>query len=74
MQILRNIKDFNPKLEDLITIYIQYIRSILEQSCQVWHSSLTIENESDLERVQKAAFRIILGEKYIKITQTLAKN
>ena len=42
-----------------------YIRSILEQSCQVWHSSLTLENENELERVQKAALKIILGNKYI---------
>ena len=45
-------------------IYISYIRSILEQSCQVWNFSLTEENEKDLERVQKNAFQIILGGKY----------
>ena len=31
-------------------------------SCAVWHSSLPEENV--LERVQKAAKRLILGEKY----------
>ena len=41
-----------------------YIRSILEQSCVVRHSSLTEENVLDLERVQKAVIRLILGEKY----------
>ena len=30
----------------------------------VWHSSLTQVNSEDLERVQKSAVRIILGEKY----------
>ena len=45
-------------------IYILYIRSILEQSCVVWHSSLTQDNENDLERVQKAAVKVILGKEY----------
>ena len=30
----------------------------------MWHSSLTLENFQDLERVQKNALRIILGEDY----------
>ena len=30
----------------------------------VWHSSLTGRNRRDLERVQKAAVRVILGQNY----------
>ena len=41
-----------------------YIRSVLEQSAVVWHSSLTQQNTEDLERVQKSAFKIILKNKY----------
>ena len=37
---------------------------MLEQSCVVWHSSLTEENKQDLERVQKSAVKIMLGNKY----------
>ena len=36
----------------------------MEQSATVWHSSLTEENKSDLERVQKSALKIILGDRY----------
>ena len=36
----------------------------MEKSCVVWHSKLTEENETDLERVQKAAVRIILNKFY----------
>ena len=54
-------------------IYILYIRSILEQSCVVWHSSLTEENVLDLERVQKAVIRLILGEKYKNYEDGLLK-
>ena len=30
----------------------------------MWHSSLTEQNKSDLERVQKSALKVILGQKY----------
>ena len=40
------------------------MRSQLEQSAVVWHSSLTEENAEDLERVQKTAVKIILKNKY----------
>ena len=36
----------------------------MEQSSNVWHSGLSIENENDLERVQKVACKLILKEKY----------
>jgi hypothetical protein len=41
--------------------YTLCIRGILEQSCVVWHSRLTNGNLENLERVQKAAPKIILG-------------
>ena len=40
------------------------MRSILEHSATVWHSSLTEENRNDLERVQKTALKVILGDSY----------
>ena len=41
-----------------------YVRSILEQSCQVWNSALTLENSQNLERVQKTSLKIILKSDY----------
>ena len=61
-------------MADLINIYILYIRSILEQSCIVWHSMLTKENVDDLERVQKAALKIILGTKFINYENALLRT
>ena len=60
MRLLHKLVQFGVPVVDLIQIYTLYIRSILEQSCQVWHSSLTQENRQDLERVQKNALKIIL--------------
>ena len=53
MQLLRKVTSFGPSEEDLKDIYFLFVRSLLEQSATVWHSSLTVENREDLERVQK---------------------
>ena len=64
MELLRKVASFGTNIEELKNIYILFVRSLLKQSAIVWHSSLSEENKSDLERVQKTAFKIILGEKY----------
>ena len=64
MELLRKVAGFGASTEDLKTIYILYIRSILEQSATVWHSSLSQENIDDLERVQKSATKIILKNEF----------
>ena len=71
MRMLHKLVSFNVPLEDLKTIYMLYVRSHLEQSCQVWNSSLTLENLTDIERVQKNALRIILQENYESYSQAL---
>ena len=71
MQILHKLNSFHVKQEDLKVIYILYIRSILEQSCQVWHFSLTEDDKSNLERVQKVALRIILQSEYLNYENAL---
>ena len=71
MQILRKASEFTYNLKDRRQIYILYVRSILEQSCVVWNSSLSEENIEDLERVQKAAVRVMLGQKYTKYEDRL---
>ena len=64
MELLRKISNFGANWEDLKNVYILFIRSLLEQSCTVWHSGLTLENSEDLERIQKCALKIILRENY----------
>ena len=64
MQLLRKVASFSTPTEDLKEVYILFIRSILEHSATVWHSSLTQENIDDLER-------IILQEKYKSYKQGL---
>ena len=73
MQLLRKVASFGASEEDLKNIYILFIRSLLEQSAAVWHSRLTEENASDLERIQKSAMSIILQEKFTGYKNALNK-
>ena len=47
------------------------IRSKLEQSAVLWHSSLTQKNKNDLERVQKSALKLILKDRYTNYNDAL---
>ena len=71
MTILRNLYQFDIPQEDLVMIYAQYIRSILEYNSNVWFSNLTEEEKDDIERVQRVALKIIMQEKYICYEQAL---
>ena len=64
LQLLNAVAGFTSSVPELKNIYVTFVRSVLEQSAVVWHSSLSYENIRDLERVQKAAVRLILGCKY----------
>ena len=73
MELVRKVASFGVPEEDLKNVYFLFVRSLLEQSATVWHSSLTEENSDDLERVQKSAVKIILGEKYVDYEKSLIK-
>ena len=63
MKMLHLASKFMNIKEELIHIYKTYIRSR--------HSSLTKNNEMDIERVQKAALKVILKDKYINYDKAL---
>ena len=71
MLILRKLKEFDVKIQDMTTIYVLFIRSVIEQNSVVWSSALTCEELAYLERTQKVALRIILGTKYISYEHAL---
>ena len=71
MRLLHKVIEFGYPIEDLIQVYILYLRSLCEQSAVVWHSSLTVENEEDIERVQKTALKIIFKNKYVSYENAL---
>ena len=69
--MLHKLYSFRVPVSDLIEVYILYIRSVLESSAVVWHSSLTTGQELELERVQKVALRVILKNNYESYDQAL---
>ena len=71
MELLRKLVKFKPPQKDMKQVYIAYVRSLLEQSCTVWHSSLTLQNSNDLEWVQKVALRLILNDQFKNYEQAL---
>ena len=60
LQLLRVVASFGADPQVMKIIYMQYIRVILEGSCQVWSGALTVRNRRDLERIQKISLKIIL--------------
>ena len=72
MSLLRKLAGFGVKLNDLV-LYILFIRSLLDYCSVVWHSTITVEEINDLERVQKCAMRIILGKNYHSHENALVK-
>ena len=62
MELIRKVASFGAKKEDLKNLYILFVRSQLEQSAVVWHSSLTEE---------KSAIKIIMGEEYQSYRKSL---
>ena len=69
--MLHAARKFTTNIYDLKQIYTTFIISKVEHSAVVWHSSLTQDNRSDLERVQKAAVKIIMGYKYTDYNNSL---
>ena len=64
MQILHSASKFTRNISHLKDIYNKFVRSKLETSSSVWHSSLNEKQKYSLERVQRSSFKIILKNKY----------
>ena len=48
----------------LVDVYVKQMRSVLELAVPVWHSSLTVADKLDIERMEKAALHVIFGDSY----------
>ena len=64
MQLLRGVQGFGASIEEMVHLWTVFCRSVLEQSCAVWSSSLTQDNKDDLERTQKTFAKLVLKERY----------
>ena len=62
--MLRRLKSLGATVSELLDIYEKQVRSVLELAVPVWHPALTKYEARQIERVQRSAFYIILGEQY----------
>ena len=65
------MKSFGASKSEMVHLWIQYCRSVLEQSAVLWQGGLTEENRSSLDRTQKSFVKLILGRKYKNYMQAL---
>ena len=71
MTLLTKLKYVGTSTEDLLDVYNLFIRSILEYCCVVWHSTLTVQQSTNIENVQKLCLKIILGTDYVGYEKSL---
>ena len=64
MKMLHIASKFTRNRTHLENIYKTFIRSRLEYASTLWHSSLTVANKNDIERIQKSAMKVILKDDY----------
>ena len=69
--MLRRLKHFGASEDNLLEVYIQQIRSITEMACPVWNGGLTQLEVRAIERLQKVALAIILGDAYSTYNEAL---
>ena len=69
--MMRRLKRIGASEEDLLDTYTKQVRSLLELAVPVWHAALTVYDRTQIERVQKNAFSIILGNKYTSYKDAL---
>ena len=62
--LLRRLKSLGANQSEMLDVYSKQVRSILELAVPVWNAGLTKHDSNQIERVQRSAFHIILGEGY----------
>ena len=62
--ILRRLRGLGASTDELKDVYFKQVRSVLELAVPVWQPALTHHEEKQIERVQKCALAIVMGDKY----------
>ena len=70
--MMRRLKSLGADTNDMLDVFNKQIRSVLELAAPVWHPNITIHEEKQIERIQKTAFYVILGEEYVDYEHALA--
>ena len=65
ISMLTKLRYVGVRMEDLLEIYVLFIRSRTEYCSVAFHSSLTQEQSRKLENIQRTCLKIILQENYL---------
>ena len=65
MWLLRRMKASKLEPDIIIEFYLKEIRILAEHGVIIWNGGLTLAQSNTLEKVQKIALKIILGDNYI---------
>ena len=71
ISMITKLKYVGVGVQDLIEIYILFIRSVAEYCAVAFHSLLTMEQSHKLERIQKTSLKVILGVMYVDYSSAL---
>ena len=62
--MITKLKYVGVSIEDLLDIYVLFIRSVTEYCAVAFHSSLTQQQSDKIEKIQKTCLKVILGDLY----------
>jgi hypothetical protein len=71
---LRRLKGMGASLDDLKDVFIKQVRSVLELAVPAWNGALNQTDKKDIERIQKTALHIMLGDSYQSYVNALDKD
>ena len=71
MRMLHIASKFTRNRNHLEHIYKTFVRSRLEYASTLWHSSLTVSNREDIERIQKSAMKVIFKNDFQSYARSL---
>ena len=62
--IIRRLKNPGAQEKDLVDLYNKQVRSVLELAVPAWNRGINQAERIQIERIQKSACHIILGDRY----------
>lgn len=71
LYMLGRLKRFGVPVEDLVSVYVGYVRPSVEYASPVWHGCISKQQTHQIERIQKRACHVILGNNYTTYTDAL---
>ena len=70
--MLIRLKKLGASQSEMTDVYNKQIRCVLELAVAVWMPGLTMAEIDQIERVQKCAVHVILGDSYLSYSQALS--